>query len=265
MKPRFVGRAAELGELLTGFETALAGDCVVSLVAGEPGVGKTRLSGTVHRRRGSQGGEPPDRDGWSARRSAPDRDRAALRAGHPDRRHQRGNRDVGIHRRSRHPLRSADAVGTGVHVRRSRSARRCATPARRTSATRFAPARTVPGVGRGVPPRAARRRSAYRSVRRSLLLSSADLHVVSGGGAASTGGSVQLYLGAAALGAGRPDAAVRHLRAAVAANETAGLAPFAAMARFRLAAALRARGRPTSRAAARSRPGAHAATRETNR
>jgi DNA-binding CsgD family transcriptional regulator len=77
------------------------------------------------------------------------------------------------------------------------------------------------------------------------LLSAADLHVVSGAGAASTGGSVQLYLGAAALGAGRPDAAVRHLRSAVTANEAAGLAPFAAMARFRLAAALRARGRPT--------------------
>ncbi|MFC4943146.1 helix-turn-helix transcriptional regulator [Pseudonocardia sp. GCM10023141] len=76
-----------------------------------------------------------------------------------------------------------------------------------------------------------------------LLLPHADLHLVSGAGAVTVGGSVQLYLGAAALAAGRPDAAVRHLRAAVTANDTTGLAPFAAMARHRLAAALRARGR----------------------
>jgi DNA-binding CsgD family transcriptional regulator len=77
-----------------------------------------------------------------------------------------------------------------------------------------------------------------------LLLPHADLHSVSGAGAVTTGGSVQLYLGMAAMGAGRPDLAVRHLRSAITANEAAGLAPFAAMSRFRLAAALRARAKP---------------------
>ncbi|MGI5131389.1 ATP-binding protein [Pseudonocardia sp. CA-107938] len=77
-----------------------------------------------------------------------------------------------------------------------------------------------------------------------LLLPHADLHAVSGAGAVTTGGSVQLYLGLAAAGAGRTDAAVRHLRAAISANDAAGLAPFAATARMRLAATLRSRGRP---------------------
>ncbi|MFC4943823.1 helix-turn-helix transcriptional regulator [Pseudonocardia sp. GCM10023141] len=77
-----------------------------------------------------------------------------------------------------------------------------------------------------------------------LLLPHADLHGVGGAGAVTTGGSVQLYLGTAALGAGRPEPAVRHLRAAIIANEAVGFVPFAAMSRYRLAAALRARGRP---------------------
>ncbi len=77
-----------------------------------------------------------------------------------------------------------------------------------------------------------------------LLLPYADLHAVSGAGAVTTSGSVQLYLGLAASGAGRPDVAVRHFRTAITANEAAGLAPFAAMSRFRLAAALRARAKP---------------------
>ena len=77
-----------------------------------------------------------------------------------------------------------------------------------------------------------------------LLLPYADMHAVGGAGAITTGGSVQLYLGTAALGAGRPDAATRHLRAAITANEAVGFAPFAAMSRYRLAAALRARARP---------------------
>ena len=76
-----------------------------------------------------------------------------------------------------------------------------------------------------------------------VLLPHADLHAVVGAGTIATHGSVQLYLGIAALGAGRAEAAVRHLRAAVDANEAAALDPFTATARYRLAAALRARGR----------------------
>ncbi|GAA3243964.1 AAA family ATPase [Pseudonocardia petroleophila] len=76
-----------------------------------------------------------------------------------------------------------------------------------------------------------------------LLLPHADLHVVGGAGAISTHGSVRGALGVAALGAGRPDTAVRHLEAAAAANDAAGLVPWAAQARHRLAEALRQRGR----------------------
>jgi DNA-binding CsgD family transcriptional regulator len=82
--------------------------------------------------------------------------------------------------------------------------------------------------------------AAYR-----LLLPYADLHVTGGAGATTTSGSVQLYLGIGALGSGRPEVAIRHLRAAVAVDDAAGLVPFAAMARHRLAVALRLRGRPS--------------------
>lgn len=75
------------------------------------------------------------------------------------------------------------------------------------------------------------------------LLPYADLHVVSGAGAVTTAGSVQLYLGLAAHGAGRFDAAVRHLRSAISANQAAGLLPFVAIAQHRLAVALRRRDR----------------------
>ena len=71
----------------------------------------------------------------------------------------------------------------------------------------------------------------------------ADLHVVDGAGATACLGSVQLCLGIAALATGRPDTAIRHLRTAVAVNDDAGFAPFAAQARYRLAAALHTRGR----------------------
>jgi DNA-binding CsgD family transcriptional regulator len=77
------------------------------------------------------------------------------------------------------------------------------------------------------------------------LLPHADLHLVGGAGAISTWGSVRLALGAAALAAGKPDVAVRHLRTAVTVDDAAGLALPAAVARFRLATALRARGRPS--------------------
>jgi DNA-binding CsgD family transcriptional regulator/tetratricopeptide (TPR) repeat protein len=76
-----------------------------------------------------------------------------------------------------------------------------------------------------------------------LLLPYADLHIVGGAGAISTHGSVRGALGVAALGAGRVDVAVRHLEAAAAGNDAAGLVPWAAHARYRLAVALRQRGR----------------------
>ena len=78
-----------------------------------------------------------------------------------------------------------------------------------------------------------------------LLLPYADLHLVGGAGAATTGGSVRLALGIAARVAGKPDFAVRHLRTAVTLNDASGLAHPAVLARFELAVALRARGRPS--------------------
>ena len=78
-----------------------------------------------------------------------------------------------------------------------------------------------------------------------LLLPYADLHLVGGAGAATTGGSVRLALGIAARVAGKPDVAVRHLRTAVTLNDASGLAHPAVLARFELAVALRARGRPS--------------------
>jgi DNA-binding CsgD family transcriptional regulator len=78
-----------------------------------------------------------------------------------------------------------------------------------------------------------------------LLLPYADLHLVGGAGAPTTGGSVRLALGIAARVAGKPDAAVRHLRTAVAVNDASGLAHPAVLARLELAVALRACGRPS--------------------
>ncbi|MGQ0575448.1 MAG: ATP-binding protein [Pseudonocardia sp.] len=76
-----------------------------------------------------------------------------------------------------------------------------------------------------------------------LLAPHAARHVVGGAGVIMTCGSVGAYAGLAALAAGRPDAAVRLLRPAVADNDATGLAPFAALARYHLARALQARGR----------------------
>jgi DNA-binding CsgD family transcriptional regulator len=78
-----------------------------------------------------------------------------------------------------------------------------------------------------------------------MLLPFADLHLVGGAGAITTGGSARGAVGIAALVAGKPDVAVRHLRSAVAANDAAGLAHPAALARFELAVGLRACGRPS--------------------
>ncbi|HEX3257632.1 MAG TPA: AAA family ATPase [Pseudonocardia sp.] len=78
-----------------------------------------------------------------------------------------------------------------------------------------------------------------------LLLPYADLHLVGGAGAITTGGSVRGALGIAAHVAGKPDVAVRHLRTAVTVNDAAGLAYPALLARVALAVALRARARPS--------------------
>ncbi|ODU03517.1 MAG: hypothetical protein ABS81_13855 [Pseudonocardia sp. SCN 72-86] len=53
--PRYVGRATELGGLARRLDAALAGDASVVLVAGEPGIGKTRLVGELARLAGARG------------------------------------------------------------------------------------------------------------------------------------------------------------------------------------------------------------------
>jgi DNA-binding CsgD family transcriptional regulator len=83
------------------------------------------------------------------------------------------------------------------------------------------------------------------------LLPHADLHVVAGAGVSITLGSAHLPLGLAAAALGRADTAIEHFRAAAAANDQAGLAPFAATARYELAAALHSRGGPGDLAEAR--------------
>src|SRR5688572_12762609 len=53
----FVGRSEELGELLSGLEDAIAARGRVFLLAGEPGIGKTRLADEVARRAREKGAE----------------------------------------------------------------------------------------------------------------------------------------------------------------------------------------------------------------
>lgn len=79
------------------------------------------------------------------------------------------------------------------------------------------------------------------------LLPHADLHTTTGAGLLITLGSVQYFLG---LTAAEIDTAVDHLTAAVTENERVGFAPYAALARFRLAELLRDRGRPGDHATA---------------
>jgi DNA-binding NarL/FixJ family response regulator len=83
------------------------------------------------------------------------------------------------------------------------------------------------------------------------LLPHADLFVCGGAGLTMLDGSVQRYLGLAALTLGQTEDAVRHLREAVAVNEREGLAACAALATFDLARAL-AHGGASGR---RGRPG----------
>ena len=51
----FVGRGSELERLLSAWQTSLAGGACAALIAGEPGVGKTRLAGEWSRRAYEQG------------------------------------------------------------------------------------------------------------------------------------------------------------------------------------------------------------------
>ena len=83
------------------------------------------------------------------------------------------------------------------------------------------------------------------------LLPHADLHVTNGAGVSFTLGSAHLPLGLAAAALGRTDNAVAHLRSAVAANERAGLPPFAAEAHYHLAATLHSLGGPDGQQEAR--------------
>lgn len=54
MTTGFVGRSAELGELVARLDDALAGRAGVVVLAGEPGIGKTRLVGELARLAGAR-------------------------------------------------------------------------------------------------------------------------------------------------------------------------------------------------------------------
>jgi DNA-binding SARP family transcriptional activator len=96
----FVGRGAELTELVSGLEDALSGQGRLFLLVGEPGIGKSRLADEVIRRsraRGATvltgrcweaGGAPPywpwvQSLRWYVRDAAPERLRSQLGAGAP--------------------------------------------------------------------------------------------------------------------------------------------------------------------------------------
>jgi len=74
------------------------------------------------------------------------------------------------------------------------------------------------------------------------LLPWADYFAASGSGQTTFTGSVRLSLGVLAATLGKPDRATHHLRAAIEANQRAGLPPFEARARFELARVLSRRG-----------------------
>jgi DNA-binding CsgD family transcriptional regulator len=74
------------------------------------------------------------------------------------------------------------------------------------------------------------------------LLPWADYFAASGSGQTTVTGSVQLSLGVLAATLGKQDRSARHLRAAIEANQRAGLPPFDAQARFELARVLSRRG-----------------------
>lgn len=74
------------------------------------------------------------------------------------------------------------------------------------------------------------------------LLPWADYFAAAGSGQTTFAGSVHLSLGILAAALGKPDRTTRHLRAAIEANQRAGLPPFEARARFELARVLSRRG-----------------------
>ncbi|HEX9032783.1 MAG TPA: AAA family ATPase [Streptosporangiaceae bacterium] len=74
--------------------------------------------------------------------------------------------------------------------------------------------------------------------------------VTGGTGLNAIDGSSEYTLGCLAACLGKPDAAVRHLRAAIAANQRAGLPPFELMSRYDLARVLARRGRREHRSEA---------------
>jgi DNA-binding CsgD family transcriptional regulator/ribonuclease BN (tRNA processing enzyme) len=74
--------------------------------------------------------------------------------------------------------------------------------------------------------------------------------VVSGTGVVAIDGSAERTLGCLAACLGKPDTAVRHLRAAIAANQRAGLPPSELQSRYELAKVLAQRGRREDRSEA---------------
>ncbi|NBH01879.1 hypothetical protein, partial [Amycolatopsis sp. SID8362] len=72
----------------------------------------------------------------------------------------------------------------------------------------------------------------------------ADLFVTGGAGTVTNVGSVRTYLGLAAAARGRLDEAVREIRLGITADDTAGMPPYSALARFELARVLSRRRRP---------------------
>jgi DNA-binding CsgD family transcriptional regulator/tetratricopeptide (TPR) repeat protein len=74
--------------------------------------------------------------------------------------------------------------------------------------------------------------------------------VVGGTGAVAINGSTEQTLGCLAACLGKPDTAIRHLRAAIAASQRAGLPPFEFQSRYELAKVLARRGQPEDRSEA---------------
>jgi DNA-binding CsgD family transcriptional regulator len=85
-----------------------------------------------------------------------------------------------------------------------------------------------------------------------LLLPHADMFVCSGAGVIAIPGSVRYPLGIAAAAIGRPDDAIRHLRAAIDSGHRAGMPPMVAQATYQLARVLARRTRPGDRDEARA-------------
>jgi tetratricopeptide (TPR) repeat protein len=83
--------------------------------------------------------------------------------------------------------------------------------------------------------------AAAASIAYDQLLPHAHLHLTTGAGVTRTSGSVHFCLGITAAVCGRIEVAVDHLRTAITVNDSAGLDPFAAEARYRLAVLVRDR------------------------